>query len=362
MGNAADFSALYFPYATFKNIDNLKTSMLAFKHIYLIFPTEEYSRLGVEVSRTVNKDFRELHWGIDPLRSEGESLLQIVSPSETLHKHEGAIQKSYNFDMNDNSFVQKPEHAALKWNLYEEKIPPSILTWVGEYDPDNPKVLRLPFPAGESIMISHAICASIEKDLMPLTDDRTHFEYFHYRVRRGVRFARDMGVENNPLGRFTQWAEKRQEAFQLLLPSIPANTEIKKIINLRAQLEDELNYYRTKMKKLSFLMANPASTDQEIEQYIKENVKPAYLTLKEKSKRLSGVQIANWRYESIAPKEYFSPRRWTYFRTVRMGMLPAPVGLGMLTGTAQPPQMTWDDIKTEKSTCVLAGPWEQGYT
>lgn len=48
-------------------------------------------------------------------------------------------------------------------------------------------------------MVSQAICASLEKNLIPLTDDETHLAYLNYRVGRGIQLATEEKAVNNPL-------------------------------------------------------------------------------------------------------------------------------------------------------------------
>jgi hypothetical protein len=370
MSESEGFSALYFPYATVKNIENLKTAMLAFKHIHIIYPTEDYGGLGVDLLRNgsspkkedeMERNFMELHYCFDPFRSDKKenNLFKMISPVETLEKHVETIMQAFNYDMRDNSFVQKPNHEFLTWNIYAQKVPPTILhRELRIYNKGG--LLRLPFPVGESIMISHAICACLEKDLMPLTDDVTHLEYLNYRIRRGIQLASEENAENNALGGFSSWDKWKQEAFQMLIPQIKSGTTVEKILLIRDQLKKELDTYRNAMMKLSTLMSNPNSMVNDIEKQINENIKPAYLVIKERCIQDSGVQIENWRYERIVPKDYLKEERLLFSQPLRMGMYRAPVGLGMMTGATPPLDFTIKAIKKACLAAFLAGTWKQG--
>ena len=53
-------SAIYYPYPTFKSVEEMKKAILFFEHIYFIVPAQyNYGRLGIE--RATN-NFQEMHY------------------------------------------------------------------------------------------------------------------------------------------------------------------------------------------------------------------------------------------------------------------------------------------------------------
>lgn len=242
------FSALYYPYASIRNLETLKKLMLYFDEIHIINPWMAFSeqsrnrKTGGDISEKIDNFERELN----PLHDQG--ILKFVDPAKIVDKYDSLITHSVIQDLSDENFVDLcRDHSRENWELCAVKLPhrsdtkfrnllvnlsslvettsPSYPTserrieeipYIRERVREGPypyseekmrelhsrhvelderklrrlrryneyRMVSLPFSVGESIMISHAICTSYEYNLTPFTDEIIHHEILKTRYNR----------------------------------------------------------------------------------------------------------------------------------------------------------------------------------
>ncbi len=242
------FSALYYPYASIRNLETLKKLMLYFDEIHIINPWMAFSeqsrnrKTGGDISEKIDNFKRELN----PLHDQG--ILKFVDPAKIVDKYDSLITHSVIQDLSDENFVDLcRDHSRENWELCAVKLPhrsdtkfrnllvnlsslvettsPSYHTserrieeipYIRERVREGPypyseekmrelhsrhvelderklhrlqvyneyRMVSLPFSIGESIMISHALCSSYEYNLTPFTDEAIHHEILKTRYSR----------------------------------------------------------------------------------------------------------------------------------------------------------------------------------
>ena len=199
-----EFSAIYYPYATIRDLSLLKKAVFTFDKVYLIYPTvERDSYKGLRLGRGSDRPSPSMVYdGTQDLIDSG--FVEIIEPSRSVEKFYELIVNCYTDDIHDPTFLNIGERAF--WYLYKEKVPETILDELNAsrfYDLRKEKVpiglrdypgfaemgpeIRMPLAHGASIMISHAIFNSIEKNLTPITNDPQSHQFLERRLERGLQ-------------------------------------------------------------------------------------------------------------------------------------------------------------------------------
>lgn len=283
-----EFSALYYPYATPQDLKMLKRAMFTFDKLYLIYPTQYYYD-GLEITRSSSGAAPESHLGEEgDLFSSG--FLEIINPHETVEKFEDLMINCYYDDLDDAEFTGLGGNRS--WILYKSKVPRTILDRPEFRKYDRGDEIELPFAVGVSVMISHAVFSSMEKNLTPITNDPEQQRFLNRRLRRGLQFLNSTTYESE-IGDEEKWRLNRLIAKQdrLIDLRIPDASELvskmtlKDIINFRDANRNLLRRYRQGMSEMASYCQYGEDTgeesDRRIGEIINDKIEPVYQELRE---------------------------------------------------------------------------------
>lgn len=290
-----EHTPFYYPYASFTNaqLPLLKVAALYFDKLLILDP-EKASSGTIGIGDV----------GDDVALLEREGILKRVAPEEVLHKHETAIAEAIRADLQDPEFRRLCEVSgrAQRWTLALAKVPEGIRN-DPQFQPLDRSMQRLmgevahnlapevvkynevyaevarstsvydelrssgtreieyryadyPLPLGESLMVNHALFASIlHIGATPLTDDPFHNAVLHCKIKRARQIPeiRDL-LEDRARQRKTKadlLAATALTDTQLDLPSVSPQLPLEEILQYRQKHVAELKKTREELRWLA---------------------------------------------------------------------------------------------------------------
>lgn len=300
-----EFSAIYYPYATIDDLALLKRAIFTFDKLYLIYPTiERDSYKGFRSSRGAEESSPGLvDDGTRDLVNSG--FVEIIEPAKTVQKFYDLMIQCYNDDLNDSDFLRLGGNKF--WYLYREKVPGTILDHLpGFNDKYRGDEIRMPLAHGASIMISHAVFDSIEKNLTPITNDPESQSFLDRRLQRGLQFLnsptymRYAGVEER--NRLNHLMAIQDKVINMVIPDasrLVSEMSLGGILNFRDTNKDLLRRYRQGMAEMA-VYAQEHTPDPKFEdelvRMIENRIQPVYEEL-----RLIGKGLPTFAVHRIRP-------------------------------------------------------------
>jgi len=191
------FEAMYYPYASIKNDETLKQSILYLDRIHVLSPYES------TISENLNelKKMSPRFWGLRDLirstkESSSEELIKTIHPSQTFKKFETDFINSVKEDLDDVFFSQFQNQES--WMLYEDKMPRQMfqMGFNTKIERKDNGILKVSKDLGESVLINHVIYSCINQKLTPLTDDIEHSQVLNHKIIRNYEKYKTFLFEN----------------------------------------------------------------------------------------------------------------------------------------------------------------------
>lgn len=159
---------------------------------------------------------------------------------------------------------------------------------------DERRVLMLPFPVGESILVGHALAAVAHGEFIPFCNDRTHLDVLKVKIRRHSN-NRAFKAVLHEYGYLKDVKESilAQDVLTETVPSLE-QVPIKTLLRFREEKADELENFRIEMRKLvTEIESDPWDSDFEnhIRDIIDSRVNPA---LKDLENEIRGCKDSFW--------------------------------------------------------------------
>jgi hypothetical protein len=283
----ATHDIFYYPYASFtqKQAPLLKAAALYFDKLFVLDP--EQASAGTIGAVPAASDLKLL---------ADAKILERIPPAEVLHAYEQPITDAIRADVSDREFEALcAQHGTrTAWSLALAKVPKDlrqdarfapldqsmqrllgktsreVAPTVGMYmelyqeiesrptkvysetQPTSHGVLEyryidLPLPAGEAVMLNHALFAGLLlTDATPLTDDEFHHKVFEHKIARARADAR---IGKQIEERMQQRRLRHDQLARTVLTDVelgllPDNVPLEKILRFRLDHGDELRQAR----------------------------------------------------------------------------------------------------------------------
>jgi hypothetical protein len=149
-------------------------------------------------------------------------------------------------------------------------------------DPSGELMVRLPFLAAESLMLTVALHACREMRLMPFTDSALHQQFLTKKLRHLAK--RLVDGDYLPPSPSPAYSAVGTKLIELSLPHIE-NLTPERVHQLRDKCKDQLLLFRQELLKMAAeIEANPwePAFEQHLTRYIDSKVRPAVLDLEKK--------------------------------------------------------------------------------
>jgi hypothetical protein len=319
---------MYYPYATIQSKETLKLSLLYFDKIHILSPDygysigeksedlyrgkEIYEELGdnqilkpprpyklfmeTKYSRDWSKDpheanleyerkqrlekEREIEWK-NKSRIEWENkssnekiIISQINPTEIFEKHFDKFEEAVLEDLKDDNFKELTE--GKKWLLFNEKASPSLMnSFRNKITPQNNDEILVDGDLAESILLNHAIFASIDKKLTPFTDEPEHNRLFNRKMQRNYELIKDDLFREGYIEDIKQNLLAKR-VMEINLSGVKG-VEYSEILNFRDDNKKELKSFRTEIGSLSTKISKEPWTiefEREVEQVIKSEINP----------------------------------------------------------------------------------------
>jgi hypothetical protein len=232
------FQAMYFPYASVRNMSTLKSSLLYFDKIWVISSESAMYHMTSEFAE---------------LLKEGE-LVGWISGEQLVETSCELLNQAIETDLQDPEFLSLTARPQSTWDLYEDK---GVILVSGVVQPIRSRgpIVEVPYDRGESFLLNMTVLA-LTKGLrekgalsaVPLTDDEEHLTVLHHKLRRGAT-----GQLERLYGETLERATKEQlissigrEALQTVLPDPEdiENIPLERIVAFRREHERERQQLR----------------------------------------------------------------------------------------------------------------------
>jgi hypothetical protein len=360
-GGTSEHSLFYYPYTSVQESQSslLQSTALYFDKLYVLDP-------DAAIAGAPGAGIGPAQIASDAKLLEREGLLERVPPAEVLEKYGDAIARAIHFDLKDEDFIAICRRSGYSsWELALEKVPGALQqeeamrqllkgpyervhkdrvvadeTGIRVYEDEywrerlNTEVFtesssgqgrkseyrwaRFTVEAGESIMINHALLASLAvKRATPVTDDPLHRQALEYKLRdisqypdMPVRWKQDE-VRQNELA--YAFLSERRISLPALHPDIPIET----VLQMRRAHLDELENARQELYWLARRLESEPFTPEFQEE-------------------LDRVTIPNLRDElksvEAAQKSWLEGRRLARFKVGGVTLAAAGTILGLVFG------------------------------
>lgn len=340
------FEAMYYPYASVHNKETLKLSSLYFDRIHVLSPnfgysigekSEELLRYGNEIYEGLNKEnlltppveiLMETKYGSYfgmsekeiKEREEGERrkrererrkneeyekksksdkvIISEINPSKIYEKYYQEFLNSINDDLNDENF--KTLKHDKKWLLFPEKVAPILdnfrekITWHGHDD------MLVDADLGESILLNHAIFASMDKKLTPFTDELEHSRLLNHKMQRNFELMKDYLFEEGYIDDIKQNLLAKK-VLEINLSGVEG-VSYSDILDFRDDNKKELKSFRIEMGRISTSISSKPWTsefDSEVAQKIKSEIEPKVQDLENQSSEFKDKMLVKYGKKAI---------------------------------------------------------------
>ena len=273
---------MYYPYASIKNEETLKQSILYLDRIHVLTPYES----------TISDNLNELKkmgshlWNIRNLfrqveESTNEKIISTIHPKSILSKYPNDFINSIKEDLNDKFFSQYSDQES--WMLYKDKMPRQMkqIGFRNKIKREGGGILKVSKDLGESVLINHVIYSCLDQKLTPLTDEIEHSRVLNHKITRNYEKYKTFLYENGYIEDIKhQILTKKVIEKQL---SGIEGIEIRELIDFREDNKQELRRFRVKMGQLSSkIKSEPFDLEfeKEILQIMKYEIDPSIEALK----------------------------------------------------------------------------------
>ena len=304
------FEAMYYPYASINSMETLKQSLLIFDKIYVLSPSmasiannsEELRKIGNNVNQTImeydDKDVifdeddpdrivekmavsheikSKLHdhicrtyaeMGLPPeyvgppeaylekfiekqKELSSKALITIITPDEVLSRYGREFVESVKEDL-ENEYFKRNFGGDKRWLLFYEKF--GDMPDFGKVHHKKETILHhlnecyVDGDFGESILLNHAIFASVFRGLTPFTDEIEHQRAMFHKLQRNFEKHKDELYEKKLIETKQQYLMER--ALKPKLHSVEG-IKLENILDFREDHGVELTRFRDEMKNLS---------------------------------------------------------------------------------------------------------------
>ncbi|MBU7028478.1 MAG: hypothetical protein HXS48_16210 [Theionarchaea archaeon] len=348
-----EVKGLYFPYADIRSATTLKTAILYFDRIAVVDPRASFCGKSIRfdhLGHEMNTYMRKIHTLVE------EKIIELIDPTEVISRFGKEIMDGIIQDLYDTDFLNLCEpFVDLPWVLSSAKLPsddadkwlrnilvnvPTLArgstmhdTWKeyswffkesgpyfrelalrGYYEErkrgrysneeishrlrerlfDEYRMVMLPFPIGESIMIGHVLAIAADRRFIPFCDEKIHLDTLKARIRRHS----DSEMFKTVLHEYGYLKDVKagmlaQDVINETIPSLE-RVPIETILRFRKEKADELENFRIEMRKLvTEIESNPWDSDfaAYINDIIDSTVNPA---LREIKNEIRGCKDSFW--------------------------------------------------------------------
>lgn len=311
---------MYYPYASFRNQETLKQSLLYFDKIHILSPKYSIAdkpEVLSEESYLLNKPFGEVHedqileeypqpwqaytergWSVEewekiekefkPTRKAWQKksrskkiIFSLIDPVDIYERHREEFVESVKADLEDANFKKLAQRK--RWLLFVDKAYAFIhnpeyrnkITPLKETNIHHQYECIVDADLAESILINHAIYASIDKKLTPFTDEPEHSRLLTQKLQRNYKLLKNRLLEEG----FIDDIKQDFLAKKVLETKLSGVTGVNfsDILDFRDDNKRELKSFRTEMGRLSTNVTSEPWTpefDSEVAQIIKSEIDP----------------------------------------------------------------------------------------
>lgn len=295
------FEAMYYPYASIKNEETLKQSLLYLDRIHVLTPYESTISDNLKELKKMNSHF----WGVKNLfrqveESTNEKIITTVHPNSILSNYKNDFINSIKEDLNDDFFSQYNDQES--WMLYDEKMPRQMMQigFNNKIERRGGGILKVSKDLGESILINHVIYSCIDQKLTPLTDEIEHSRVLNHKIIRSYEKYKTFLYENGYIEDIKhQILTKKVIEKQL---SGIEGIDIRNVIDFREDNKQELRRFRIKMGQLSSkIKSEPFDPEfeNEILQIIKNEIDPSIEALNSSMEGFKDEMITKYTKKAI---------------------------------------------------------------
>ena len=201
-------------------------------------------------------------------------------------------------DLNDENF--KTLKHDKKWLLFYEKVRPFMydfkekITWHGRDD------MLVDADLGESILLNHAIFASMDKKLTPFTDELEHSRLLNHKMQRNFELMKDYLLEEGYIDDIKQNLLAKK-VLEINLSGIEG-VSYSDILDFRDDNKKELKSFRIEMGKMSTsISSNPWTSefDSELAQIVKSKIEPKVQDLENQTSEFKDNMIVKYGKKAI---------------------------------------------------------------
>jgi hypothetical protein len=376
------FEAMYYPYASIHNKETLKLSLLYFDKIHILSPEHYYSiggkpeelDRGNEIYEGLNEEYilkppLEVHMEtkhatdrpksyqelirkqieerrsrlISKSQDESNSdeelksdkvIISAIDPSEIYIKHYSEFLDSIKEDLNDEKF--KKLALGKKWFLFYEKTSPFLDIFENKitYERGRDDFLLVDGDLAESILLNHAIFASMDKKLTPFTDELEHSRLLNHKMQRNYAQLKDRLKECGFIDDVKEHLLSKK-VLEVHFSGVQG-VNFSDILDFRDDNKNELKSFRIEMGRISTSISSKPWTpefDSEVAQIIKSEIEPKVQDLENQSSEFKDNMLVKYGKKAI-------PVAITLGATVYAGV---PLSLGVIGYTLLDKLVKGDD-------------------
>lgn len=335
------FEAMYYPYASIQNKETLKQSLLYFDKIHILSPefsitdkSEELNQ-GGELFAELGRDqildecpqpyqaAMERAWSDEEWKKFTEEfepvtkawkrksrskriIISLINPTDIYGRHYNEFVESVKADLKDDNFKKLAQRK--RWLLFVDKADAFIgnpeystkITLLKETFLHHQYQCIVDADLAESILINHAIYASIDKKLIPFTDEPEHSRLLTHKLQRNYNLLKDRLLEEG----FIDDIKQDFLAKKVLETKLSGVTGVSfsDILNFRDDNKKELKSFRTEMGRLSTCITSEPWTpefDSEVAQIIKSEIDPKVQDLNDQTEEFKDNMLVKYGAKAV---------------------------------------------------------------